>query len=335
MSSASVQDTPSQATDKAPVNAEGGNNSSSTNNNGEAAKPVDVKSSGGDKVVTDEKGGKAASIADAGSDKGPTPPADWPTDWREKYAGEDKKKLNILSRYSSPKDALDALFNAREKISSGELKAPLAKDATPEQVAQWKAENGLPAKPEEYADINPDGVVYGEADKPILDGFHNLAYKHNLPPDAVKDIKAWWNQEKINAEEQEALLSEQIWEKNRETLKSEWGEDYKRNETIIKNFLNTAPKEVQDILLGAKSSDGGKLLGNALTLKWINSIARQTGMTALTNTSGSVEQQVTSIQSEMKQIEGLMGTKAYTEDHRKRCTELVSTMQDRGQLKAA
>src|SRR3990172_7165987 len=61
-----------------------------------------------------------------------TPPGDCPADGRQQYAGDDPKKLSRLERYASPKAALDALFAAQQRISSGELKAALSPDATPE-----------------------------------------------------------------------------------------------------------------------------------------------------------------------------------------------------------
>src|SRR5688572_23894721 len=96
-------------------------------------------------------------------------PADWPADWRQKLAGEDKKTLERLGRMASPADLLKSYRALEQKISAGELKKGLPENATPEQVAEWRREQGLPEKPEGYLEnlSLPDGVVLGEADKPM------------------------------------------------------------------------------------------------------------------------------------------------------------------------
>ena len=81
------------------------------------------------------------------------------------------KKLKKLGRYASPQAALDALFNAQARISSGELKAPLKEDATPEEKAAWRAENNIPETPDKYELKLSDGLIVGDADKPLVDDF--------------------------------------------------------------------------------------------------------------------------------------------------------------------
>lgn len=103
------------------------------------------------------------------------PPADpvagdWPEDWRSKAAGGDEKLMKFLERYNSPKAVVGALVDARKLISQGVNRPPKA-DATPEEVAAWRAENGIPEKPDGYEVSLPDGFVIGEADKPVVDSF--------------------------------------------------------------------------------------------------------------------------------------------------------------------
>ena len=84
----------------------------------------------------------------------------WGDDWREKLAGGDEKKLARYSKYASPQALADALVNAQTLISKGEHKKALPVDATPEAMAEWRKNNGIPDKPENYkidvgAKINP------------------------------------------------------------------------------------------------------------------------------------------------------------------------------------
>ena len=86
---------------------------------------------------------KAAPEAKAAPDKVVAPdkaaevkvePTAWGEDWRDKVAKGDAKKLSRLGRYASPEAVVDALIAAQNRISSGDLKPTLKKDATPEQI---------------------------------------------------------------------------------------------------------------------------------------------------------------------------------------------------------
>src|SRR3990167_11368320 len=73
------------------------------------------------------------------------PPApSWDDGWREKIAGTDEKLLKRLERYPSVKAATDALIEAQTKIRSGEVKFTLKDSATPEEIATWRKDNGIP-----------------------------------------------------------------------------------------------------------------------------------------------------------------------------------------------
>jgi hypothetical protein len=43
-----------------------------------------------------------------------------------------------MSRYGSPEDVAAALINAQNRIDRGEVKPVLSKDATPEELAEWR-----------------------------------------------------------------------------------------------------------------------------------------------------------------------------------------------------
>jgi hypothetical protein len=58
----------------------------------------------------------------------------------------------------------DAHLSLQQQLSSGEYVKRLPKDAKPEQVAEWRKNNGIPESPEKYDFNLPDGLVMGEAD---------------------------------------------------------------------------------------------------------------------------------------------------------------------------
>ena len=62
----------------------------------------------------------------------PHVPGPWGDNWRETAAGDEGKILKELQRYASPKEVAKALVEAKARISSAELAAPLPENATVE-----------------------------------------------------------------------------------------------------------------------------------------------------------------------------------------------------------
>ena len=107
----------------------------------------------------------------------------WGEDWRDKVAKGDAKKLSRLSRYASPEAVIDALISAQNRISSGDLKPILKKDATEEQVKEYREAMGIPEAPDKYdlGDVVPAG-----ADKTMIEDFLKTAHATNQTPQQVK-----------------------------------------------------------------------------------------------------------------------------------------------------
>src|SRR5690242_14053786 len=114
----------------------------------------------------------------------PAAPAQiWPEDWRQQIAGNDEKYAKRLERYGSIKDVANALIATQNQISAGELRSALKANATPEETAAWRAENGIPEAPEKYDLTMPQGIVFGEDDKPFVDSFLKAAHGANFRPE--------------------------------------------------------------------------------------------------------------------------------------------------------
>lgn len=216
----------------------------------------------GDAGTGSGAGEGAGKTGDAGQGDGKGAPAgDWPGDWRERYAKGDDKKLSRLSRYASPEAALDAMIAAQNRISSGELKSTLPKNATEEQIAAWRAENGVPEAPEKYDLKFEDGLVIGDDDKPIVDAFLKDAHGANLTNDQAKAAVRWYfkhQDEQIAAAHEERKRVEQEAE---DALRVEWGQEFRGNWNAISGLVDglvPADNETlkKRIVAGAKQDPG-------------------------------------------------------------------------------
>lgn len=240
-----------------------------------------------------------------------TPPAEpakgyWPDDWAQKVAKGDDKRLQRISRYASPEALADALIAAQNRISSGELKPVLPKDAKPEEVAQWRKDNGLPESPDKY-DLNlGNGLVIGEKDKPIVDGFLKTAHENNMRPDEVKSTLRWYYTEM----ERQAAAREQQDDQQRtaalDTLNAEWGAGFRRNVNMVQGLLDRFPESVREAIKGGRLADGRGIFNDPDVMRGFVALALELNPAGTVVPSGmadpgkSIDERIASIEKMMR-----------------------------------
>lgn len=170
----------------------------------------------------------AGSLAEGGvPDRAPALTPTWPDDWRQQLAGDDKAYLKTLERFDSPSALAKSYREMQAKISSGQIKAAApGPNATPEEVATWRKENGLPEAPQGYLEKLelPNGMVIGEADKPIVAQFAEQAFADNIDPKAFNGLVAkYYAMQDAQAQERMAADS-QFKLTSTDELNKEWGE---------------------------------------------------------------------------------------------------------------
>jgi hypothetical protein len=245
-----------------------------------------------------------------------TPPAeppaavgDWPEDWREKYAGVDEKILGQLKRYSSPKAALDALFEARKKISSGQVgkATALPADATEEQIKAYREEHGIPETPDKYDVDLGDGHVWGEDAKPTVDAFTKFAHAKNMQPGVVKELLGWWAGERAAAAEHWEKADGEFKKQNLDKLSAEWGPNLSRETRIAQEFWQTnMPPELYARFQTARDAQGRLLFADAELIRAANRMQREINPagTVIPGSGINSEQAIT---SELDAIKAKMG----------------------------
>lgn len=236
----------------------------------------------GDQVADkDAKGGDDKSRKDAGTvldgedaDDGVATPGDFPADWREKMAGDDKKKMATLKRFESPKALYAAYESLRQKMATGEIKSALPDDATDEQKAEWRKANGIPEAPDKYEIKLSDGLTIGEADRPLVDDYLKAAHALNHTPAQVNANLEWY----FNAvEAQKANIAEankQARADCEDELRAEWGAEFRGNKNMIKAYIDQ-DADLSVALQSAVQSDGTALLNNPVVMRYLAKQARE------------------------------------------------------------
>ena len=200
----------------------------------------------------------------------------WPEDWRAKLAGEDAKLAKQLERFDSPAAFAKSFKEAQAKIAAGGAKAALPENATPEQLAAYRADNGIPEAAGAYEVSPPNGIQFGEADAAALDSFKAAAHAAHLPQGQFDQMIGWYAQEQERALAAQAEADAGFQGEAQTALKQEWGPEFNRNIAATQNFLAShAPEGLADRLLGGRMADGRRVGDDPKMLAFLARAARE------------------------------------------------------------
>lgn len=255
-----------------------------------------------------------------------------PEDWRDRFAkdaagedGDSDKLTKMLSRYSTPGAAVKALAEAQSKIREGVANsATLPDDATDEQRAEWREAQGIPATPDDYDVSAPDGVVLGERDAAIIDQMKPLAHGLNLNAEQMRGMAQGLIQAQEAERNQLVQRDEQLLTDAKSALRETWGSDYSSNISVLDNLLDQLPNNTRNLFEGGRLADGSPLTSNPAIMSFLVAKEREANPVATSVPSGSGT--IQTIDSEIKDLEGQMGTDAWYKDDAKqsRYRELIT-----------
>lgn len=284
----------------------GGNNTPATTES-----PASPASPGATSAPTQATGTGEGGDPTPSADTPESDPAAWPEDWVARAAKGDEKRAKRLSRYASPEAAMDALIAAQDKISSAQLKTPRPTD--PAALKVWREDNGLPADASGYDLTLDDGVVVGDADKPLVEKFLATAHESDMSPAQVKKAVGWFLQEQENAQAEayQARVNADAEAKVKTTaaLREEYGEATTRNLLMVRNLLDGAGEGVRDNFLSARLPDGTPIGSDPATVRWLVGLSRELNP-AGTMLPGLGDGAMQSMANEMAQLRGMMGDRA-------------------------
>lgn len=232
-------------------------------------------------------------------------------DWRKNVAGGDEAAVKMLERFASPADLGKAYREAVKKISSGELAKPLPKDATPEQIAEWRKGNGIPEKPEGYFEKLPNGLVIGAEDKPMFDAVAAKLHARNVPPEVIHDLAEWYYGTQDEAIAKATEKDKQEAAAATDALRQDWGQDYRANINVAMSFLDSLGADLKGQVMDATLPDGSRLFNNTNFVKWMVAQAREANPAAHIVPAGT-DSSVQSVNAEIAKIENVMRTNRAT-----------------------
>jgi hypothetical protein len=146
----------------------------------------------------------------------------------------------------------------------------------------------------------------GEDDKPGVDLLTSKMHEAGAPKAAVNAaLSAYYELveqgEAARFEATEAVKGESI-----ESLRGEWGPDYKRNLNAMHGYLETLPEPVQQVFRNGLMPDGTPIGYQADVLKWLTGKAMDENPLA-TVVPGAGANQSQAVADEIAKWEGQMG----------------------------
>lgn len=234
--------------------------------------------------------------------------AAWPSDWREQVSeGIDPKQAKMLERFPSVKELAKSWIAQRQLISSGEYKRAAPKGDSPEELKAWREEQGIPDSPDGYEVPVAPGVDMNALDETSKAGIG--VFKESF-------LAAGLNKEqgtvvaqgllKMAALQTEATAQADASARDsvEDTLRAEWGAEYRRNIDINGAFLTKHFGDSMDDLLNARTPTGMRLADSPEFNKFLNTMAREGGGDILFagDTKGG-----SSIDARLDEIKQIMG----------------------------
>ncbi len=194
----------------------------------------------------------------------------WPDNWLERFAKGDDKRAKDLKKFQSPEALADAYVSLQKRFSSGEYKSALQPNASPEEVAAWRKDNGIPEKPDGY-DLK--GLEIAETDKEIVNGFLTKLHQTNATPAVAREaIKAYYDEQKRQTEARLAKDEDQR-QSTLDSLNQEWSGQFRRNLNLVKGLLTKFPETVRESLASARLPDGTLLFNHADAVRGLAALA--------------------------------------------------------------
>lgn len=262
--------------------------------------------------ATQTQAGAASTgtVLDGGDDTTTTTTTQTPTwrdDWRVAMAKGNEGLAKKLERYTSPEAVAEALDNAQKKISAGQQKVPFPKDGTDAQKAEWREQNGVPPEAAKYDLTLSNGLVLGEADKPMVENFTTFAHGRHWSNAQVKDGLEWYAGLQAAQLEKRTEADATNRKDAEDALRAEWGGEYRVNQRVLKEHLESAGEGIIDTMLEARDAKGRLLLANPAIARWLVAEARDKNPIASVLPAGGGSGGVKGAEEEMSRLRAMMG----------------------------
>lgn len=205
-------------------------------------------------------------------------PQSEPANWRDQLSGGDADLRKALDRFTKPEDVTRSFVEARQKLSERSKPLTIGEDSTDEDVAAYREAMGIPAEAKGYEDALKE-IVIGDEDRPIVEGFLEVAHKNNATPQVVNAAVDWYYKT-IEAQGAEVAEFDKSNEAARDdALRAAWGNEFRLNQNAIENYLESLPAmpdgtSFAEVLKTARLGNNVKFTDSPEAQEWLLGIVK-------------------------------------------------------------
>ena len=261
-------------------------------------------------TTSDGDGQDAGGTGDTGGDHGAG-------NWRDPFSAGDADAAKRFERYATQADMGKAMIEAQNTIRAGNVLKPLADDATEDDVAAWRKDNGIPGDAMEYFKAVPEGVPVSDEDKVLYEGLAGVLHDNNVKPKVFGDILKWAGEYEAGIEEQQGADDLAAKQSLEDELRTDWGSsDYRANINLVGALAAShLGQEAAELLLGARAADGTALFNNRNVMEMFVKLAREQNPSGVI-LSGDGNDPLTAVGDRLAEIRKMMrdDRKGYNEN---------------------
>jgi hypothetical protein len=233
----------------------------------------------------------------------------WGDGWRQQLAAgstDPGKESSHLERFESPAQIYKSYRELTRKVND-EFVPKLKPNATPEETAKWKADNGIPVKPEDYKITMPQGKEPPKEDDAFLATFRKSAHASNYSQAQFDSAVSMFYSEVERQVQTMGEAEKQAEVATDEKLRQEWGADYKLNKNMAEALLARAPQGFRDKFMNGYLNDRTPIKASTEAWKWLVQMEREINpaATVLPGQSGDLGK---SIEAELKSLREMQKT---------------------------
>ncbi len=238
-------------------------------------------------------------------------PDTWRADTARAVAGKDASEEDVariqkqMERFSTYEDFAKNRFDLQRKVSEGFAKSALPENATEEQVAEWRAANGVPEAADKYELNLGEGVTLAGEDKAVLDALLPTAHELNLSNDVMSKLGEKFFEARAQAAEARQTQDGLDSKKAESVLKEHWKSDFAMNRNIMEATLAQMPEGLRGRIINARMPGGTGLMNDPEFVSWAVDMQRQANPTVTVVPAGD-ENASQTISDEIKALEKRM-----------------------------
>lgn len=199
--------------------------------------------------------------------------------WRDLVAGDNKKLRKELDKSASPSDFGKRFNSLLSRVGDSNVVRKPTEKSSPEEITAWRQARGVPEKATDYKINLPEGApALDTLGKALTDQFLADAHAAEMDQKQIDVSLANMERMRLTIEAERDKQVEQFRKENEDTLRGQWGPDYRRNEEYANRALQEYFPDLGPEFLNLRLENGSRVGDHAALLMGLAQLGASTGL---------------------------------------------------------